>query len=121
MAIDAWHWHLGGGRLDQVESLTADRVVTVALAQAEEGATAADATLAARRLPSDPGPIDLAALLTTLAQLRYDGPVTPAPDKSHLAGPGRDKIVKSASAALDAVWKAAGLNVAGKLAAVSGR
>ena len=84
-------------------------------------ATAADVPLNARLLPSESGVTDNAAILAILAEQRYDGPVTPAPDKSQFAGMGRDKIVKSCGAALDTIWKAAGLNNAGRLATVSGR
>ena len=77
--------------------------------------------MTSRRLPGDGGAIDNVGLLAALAELRYDGPVTPAPDKSTLAGLGRDAIVKQAGAVLDAAWKAAGLNAAGKLTAVTPR
>ena len=51
--------------------------------------------------------------------MKYEGPVTPAPFKGHLAGQGRDKIVKLSAAALDECWQAAGLNSQGKLGSVS--
>ncbi len=121
VALDAWHWHLGGGTLDHLQALTADKIVTVSLADADPEATAENATLEGRRLPGDGGAIDSTAILATLAELNYDGPVSASPDKSQFAGLSRDKIVKKTGAALDHVWKAAGLNVAGRLAAVSGR
>jgi len=121
VALDVWHWHLGGGTLDHLRSLGADKIVTVSLADADSEITAENATLAGRKLPGDGGAIDSTAVLTTLAELNYDGPVSVAPDKSQLAGLSRDKIVKNTGAALDRVWKAAGLNVAGRLATVSGR
>ncbi len=121
LALDSWHWQLGGGKLDALRSLGAHEIITVTLADGPAGIDAADVELSARRLPGDGGAIDNAGLLAVLAQLRYDGPVTPAPDKQALAGLGRDAIVKQAGAALDAVWKAAGLNPAGKLAAVTPR
>jgi hypothetical protein len=72
-------------------------------------------------LPGDGGSIDNAALLTSLAELSYDGPVTPLVGADHWAGASRAQIVKQAAAALDAAWKSAGLNLAGKLTAVPGR
>ncbi|MBI3837847.1 MAG: sugar phosphate isomerase/epimerase [Planctomycetia bacterium] len=121
LAFDSWHWHLGGGTLDQLRAVQGDKIVTVSLADCDADATAESAQLESRRLPSEGGALDAAALLSTLAELHYDGPVTPAPDKSQFAALGRDKIVKQAGVALDRVWKAAGLNLAGKLATVSGR
>jgi sugar phosphate isomerase/epimerase len=121
VALDTWHWHLGGGTIEQLRSLGADKFVAVSLADAEAGLTAADADLAARRLPAEGGAVDNAAVLTALAEMRYDGPVTPAADKSQFAGQGRDQIVKRAAAAFDGVWKAAGLNASGRLSTVGGR
>jgi sugar phosphate isomerase/epimerase len=120
LAFDAWHWHVGGGTLDQLRA-QADKIVTVALADCDAETTAENAKLEARRLPVEGGLIDSVATLSMLAELRYDGPVTPAPDKSQLAGLSRGKVVQQAGEALDRVWKAAGLNVAGKLTAVPGR
>ena len=59
--------------------------------------------------------------MSMLAQQGFDGPVTPAPDRGEFAGVGRDAIVKQASAAVDRVWKAAGISATGKLAAATAR
>ena len=114
VAFDSWHWHVGGGTLDALRALGGEKVVTVSLVDAETEA-AVDAPLTARRLPGD-GVIDLSAVLTVLAETRYDGPVTPEADRSQFGNLGRDQIVKQAGAALDRVWKAAGLGPTGKLA-----
>jgi sugar phosphate isomerase/epimerase len=98
-----------------------EKIVTVSLADCDADATAHNARLESRRLPDTDKTIDSAALLATLADLHYDGPVTPAPDKSQFAALSREKIVKETGAALDRVWKAAGLNSSGKLSPVSGR
>jgi hypothetical protein len=99
----------------------ADKIVTVTLADAEFDTTAATATLEARKLPGEEGAIDIASVLTTIAELGYDGPVTPAPDRGQFPGQGREAIVKQLGTALDRVWKSAGLTAGGKLAAVPGR
>jgi sugar phosphate isomerase/epimerase len=101
--------------------VTGDRIVTISLADCDAGTTAENARLESRRLPDAGGSFDAASVLSTLADLRYDGPVTPAPDKSQFVALSREKIVKQAGTALDRVWKAAGLNTSGKLAAVPGR
>ncbi len=121
IALDTWHWHLGGGKLDALKALPADSIVTVALSDAQPGDNAQAIELAARRLPGDGGAIDNAALLAALAEARYDGPVTPLAGQAALSGLSRAQIVKQAAAGLDAAWKAAGLNAAGKLATVPGR
>jgi sugar phosphate isomerase/epimerase len=121
LALDTWHWHLGGGTIQHLRSLAADKIVSVSLGDAEPGLTAANAESATRRLPGDGGAVDNAGVLAALAELGYHGPVTPTADPSQFAGQSRDQIVKSTAAAFDAVWKAAGLNQAGRRVAVGGR
>jgi sugar phosphate isomerase/epimerase len=120
LALDTWHWQLGGGSIDQLRSLAREKIIAVSLADAEPGLTADRASLADRHLPGEGGAVDNAVVLTALGKLGYDGPVTPAADKSRLAGRGRDQIVKAAAAAFDQAWNAAGLSPAGRLAAVGG-
>jgi sugar phosphate isomerase/epimerase len=120
VAFDTWHWHLSGGTLDVLRSLTADKIITVSLADAEPEITAADAGAEARRLPGDGGAIDIPAVLVTLAELGYDGPVSPEPDRSQFGAASRQQVVKQAGAALDSVWKTAGLSGSGKLMPVRG-
>ncbi len=117
LVLDTWHWYLGGGTLEQIRSLTGDKIVAVYLADCDPDVTATSATGKARRLPGETGVIDCAGILTALGGIRYAGPITPSPVKGNMAGQGRDKIVKAASAAFDQVWKAAGLNPHGNLVA----
>jgi sugar phosphate isomerase/epimerase len=121
LSLDSWHWHLGGGTVEQIQALGPGKITTVTLSDAVPDLTAVEAKTTDRRLPFDGGAIDNAALLGVLADLRYDGPVTPAADPSQLAGQSRPQIFKAAASALDTVWKSAGLNPAGKRAAVPGR
>jgi sugar phosphate isomerase/epimerase len=121
LALDTFHWQLGGGSVEQVRSLGAERIITVALGDVEPARTAADAQPSDRRLPAEEGAVDNVGILAALAELNYDGPVTPTADKSQLGAASRDQTVKAAAAACDAVWKAAGLSPAGKRATVSGR
>ena len=54
----------------------------------------------------------MAAVLSTLAQLGYDGPVTPRPSRTALKNLRRDLAVRETSESLTKVWKAAGLPTA---------
>ena len=114
LVLDTWHWHLGGGTLDPIRSLDGEQIVAVYLSDCDEGVTAADAVETARRLPGETGVIDCAAILTALAELGYEGPLSPRPCRENLAGQSRDKSVKAASSALDECWKTAGLSSQGK-------
>ncbi len=79
LALDVWHWHLGGGTHEQLHALGAGRIITVSLADADVGAFAASAKPSERRLPGETGVIDSAAIVASLAEQGYDGPVTPRP------------------------------------------
>jgi sugar phosphate isomerase/epimerase len=107
--------------MESVRALSSDKLVSVVLSDAATDSTAQEARWEARRLPAEGGSVDNVAVLAALAELRYDGPVTPAADPGQFAGASREKIVKMAGASLDRVWKAAGLGLSGRLAAVSGR
>ncbi len=120
LSLDVWHVWAAGGSLDAVsKKLKADQIIAVALADAAQpDATQPDATqpeggdphdAATRLLPGETRVIDSAAALSMLADLDYDGPVTPLPDRSRFAGMRRDAIAKLAGEKLDAVWQAAGL------------
>jgi hypothetical protein len=54
-----------------------------------------------------------------LAEIGYDGPVTPAPSRSRVSGNSRDAVVRTMAQQLDKVWKEAGLSPSGKLTAAA--
>jgi sugar phosphate isomerase/epimerase len=119
--LDLWDLFAAGGSLDAVRKLSADKIVAVQLADAASDAAAGGWPSTARVLPGETGVIDAAGALAILAELGYDGPITPVPHIKRLAGMRRDAVVKLAGAQLDQVWKAAGLNPAGKMAASPAR
>ncbi|HEY1785473.1 MAG TPA: TIM barrel protein [Pirellulales bacterium] len=112
MALDLWHWHLGGGTIDQIRALGAGKIVTVGLADADPDTTAENADRAVRQLPGATGVIDCAEVLSLLSAGKYDGPVTALPSPSIFVGQSRERIAKQTAEALDKVWKAAGLQTA---------
>ena len=89
--------------------LSAGKIVTVGLADADPDTTAENADRAIRRLPGTTGVIDAAEVLSLLAAGKYDGPVTALPSPAVFDGQSRERIVKQTAEALDNVWKAAGL------------
>lgn len=122
VALDTWHWHLGGGTLDQLRNLGTLPVVSVALADCDADALADTVEDSARRLPGETGVIDHVAVVSLLADLNYAGPLTPQPHPSRLPNIGRDKVIRQAATALDAIWSAAGLSPTGKkTAALAGK
>jgi sugar phosphate isomerase/epimerase len=114
IVLDTWHWQVGGGTQEYLQALEGNKIVAVYLADCDAEVTAANAIEGHQRLPGETGVVDCVSILTTLAEKGYEGPVTPYAYKGNLTG-GREKVVKAASAALDQVWKQAGLNSQGKL------
>jgi sugar phosphate isomerase/epimerase len=117
VVLDLWDLYASGGSLEAIRKLSADKIVAVQVADAASDAAAGAWPATSRVLPGETGLIDAAGALAMLAELGYDGPVVPVPHLSRVAGLRSDAIVKLAGEKLDQVWKAAGLNPAGKLTA----
>ena len=118
VVLDVWDLHVSGAPAQSVRNFSAEQIVAVQLADLpEEDIPAAELTEASRLMPAATGRIDIPAFLISLAELGYDGPVTPKPSRKALGSNRRDSIVRQAGDALNRVWKAAGLTPDGKLAA----
>ena len=100
--VDLFEWHFGGGKLDHVKKLGADKVVMVRANDA-----AADATLENlspekhRLLPMASGVIDAAEWADLFKEMGVQCPLTPFPHPLQLRGITRDRIVKMASDSID--------------------
>jgi sugar phosphate isomerase/epimerase len=116
VAVDLWALQVSGAGIDGLKKLKPAQIFTVDLSDAKDASPEA-----ARLLPGETGVIDAAAMLTYLAEIGYEGPITPRRDPAQYPGQSRDVIVREAGQKLDAVWKAAGLSPAGKLQAVAGK
>jgi sugar phosphate isomerase/epimerase len=116
IVLDLWHWHFGGGTIKQIRELQPDQIVQVRVSDATEDADPAKAADDQRALPGKGGQIDGAAALRILGEMNYLGPVSPFANARIMPGMTRDRIVRTAGEALDAVWKEAGLNRHGRLA-----
>lgn len=115
LALDVWDLHATGKNVENIRKLSAP-LISVELADFPAETPIESAAEQARLLPGESGQIDASLALTILAEKGYDGPVTPAPDRSRFAGQRREEVGRRAGQALDQVWKAAGLSPAGKLA-----
>lgn len=103
LLLDAWQWWVGGGDQEKLRSLRGDQVLSVRLADIPAGADYSTITGDQRVMPGDGGMIDSAALLATLEDLGYDGPVALAPNPDQFKGQKREAIVSRASTTLDAL------------------
>lgn len=120
--LDVWHVWASGSPLDEVrKKLKRGQVAAVSLSDAAEESAADRQDPGSRRLPGETGIIDCSGVLSKLAELGYDGPVTPVPGQVQIATMRRDQLVKLAGTQLDTLWKAAGLGPAPKMAATASR
>ncbi len=107
---DAWNWKVGGGTFDQFREFPVEELVAVDLADAPAEVDLAEITEEQRLLPGEGGVIDCQAIVNTLRDADYDGPVTPAPHRAALAGMTRGEVVYAASRSLELLWQGAGLS-----------
>jgi sugar phosphate isomerase/epimerase len=113
--VDLFEVFASGGSFDDIRKLGGDKIVSVVVSDLPADKAATECTDEDRLLPGETGTIDLTAALVMLAELGYEGPVTPAVAAEHAAGMKREQIVKTAGDRLKQAWTAAGLNPAGKL------
>lgn len=79
LLLDCWHWYTSHGTLDELRQLKADQVVYVHVNDAPPNIPIDQQIDNIRCLPGETGVIPLAEFLKILAQIGYDGPVTPEP------------------------------------------
>ncbi len=113
--VDTWHWFVGGGSIDQLRGLSADQIVSVQLANVPADQPLGSISRDNRLFPNEEGIADLVAVVRHLAELGYKGPMTLCPHPSTLGDSTRDAIIARAKDCYDQLWKAAGLNSAGRL------
>ena len=114
--VDLFEIHASGSSFDDIKKL-GTRIASVIAADAPAEKAASDCDDNDRMLPVENGAIDLAAMLVTLAESGYEGPITPSVSPEHTKGLKREQIVKTAGERLTQAWTAAGLSPAGKLTA----
>ncbi len=112
--VDVWDWWLAGSSVESIRSLPLQQIVAVRLADLPADIPSDQITEAHRLLPGATGKIDCVAVLTALAEMGYDGPVTIKADRSAYESTRRDRMARQAGEILDKLWKAAGLPSEGK-------
>jgi len=112
LLIDTWDVAVCGGTPESLKKLPPQQIVAVQVAEAPAEGAPAEFNEGSRLLPGDEkGRGQVAPMLTALAELGFDGPVTPKPSRSAFPNRKRDLVVKLAAESLDRVWKAANLPV----------
>jgi sugar phosphate isomerase/epimerase len=112
LLLDAWHLYTSGGSVEDLDSIVAQDVVTVHVNDAPAGVPLAEQVDNVRCLPMETGVIDLPAFMRKLADMGYDGPVTPEPFSQRINEiAGRDPLQAAQVVAgyMDKMWQASGL------------
>jgi sugar phosphate isomerase/epimerase len=115
LVLDLFQVYAGGNTLDDLKKLAPERIVAVYLSDMPADLPREELTANHRLLPGETGAIDSAQALTFLAEVDYEGPVSPAADREPTQSLKREALVRLAAERLDAAWKAAGLDPQGKL------
>ncbi len=110
--IDTWDWVVGGGTMDQLIELAADQIVAVQISSVAEDVDLATAESNQRVVPESSGAFDHTQLITHLASIGFDGPVSPGASNQSYKGKTRENIVGWAQEAIDGIFTSAGLEVA---------
>src|SRR5918995_751396 len=115
--LDSWHLYTSGGTVADLERLTNDDVVVVHVNDAPAEIALDEQIDTVRTLPMETGVIDLVGFMHALREMGYGGPVMPEPFSQRindLATTDPDSAVREAARSMDALWRAAGLEVMGE-------
>ena len=107
--LDAWNWQIGDGTPEKLRAFRGEQIIAAELSDIPAGADLATLTEEQRLLPGEGGQIDSVAYLATLQELGFDGPVSAAVHPAANKETKREALVQKASAALDTLWLAAGI------------
>jgi sugar phosphate isomerase/epimerase len=110
LLLDCWHWYTSGGTLEALHALQPAQVVYVHVNDAPTGIHRDEQKDEVRALPGETGVIAIADFLQALAQIGYDGPVTPEPFKKELGDlPFDESRLTMVGASLDKIFSQAGI------------
>lgn len=109
VALDTWSFHVGGGSMDQLTEIPADRVFSLRLADISEKTDLKKATNKNRLMPGLGGVIDNVKIVSHFAKAGYKGPITPMGHATNTSGMTRDALVSAAQDAIDKVLQEAGV------------
>jgi len=108
--LDVWDLVVGGGSIESIGGMSPQQIVAVQVAELPQDVAVADLDKDSRLLPVvENGRIDIAAVLGSLKDIGYEGPVAVAPSQGIFRTRRRDMIARQVAEALDAPWRAAGL------------
>ncbi|MYC55206.1 MAG: sugar phosphate isomerase/epimerase [Chloroflexi bacterium] len=110
LLLDAWHLYTSGGAVDDLDSISNADIVNVHVNDAPRGLQMHEYIDNDRRLPLETGVLPLREFMQKLAQLEYDGPVTPEPFSARLNAMNDDlQAARITAESMNQLWGLAGL------------
>ncbi len=112
LLLDAWHLYTSGGDVADLDTITEEDVVLLHVNDAPAGVAADDQIDTIRRLPMEPGVIDLPALMRKLKEMGYTGPVVPEPFSqrvNEIAATDPLAAATLAAGTMNQLWEESGL------------
>ena len=114
LALDTWSWKVGGGGMEHLADLKGSQIVTVTIADAPADADLEKIEVAQRFLPTEESIPAYAQFVASLAERKYEGPLTLLPASRHVSGMTRDYAIDKCALLLEQIWSQAGLTKPGK-------
>ena len=109
LLFDCWHWYTSRGTVDEILALRPEQVVNVHVNDAPAGIPVDEQIDSVREMPGATGVVDISSFLGALAEIGYDGPITPEPFNKELREMPREEALAATAASLDAILPQAGL------------
>ncbi|MCY2998434.1 MAG: hypothetical protein NT168_10035, partial [Planctomycetota bacterium] len=109
MLIDTFHWTVGKGTWEQLESFPVGRIGGLNIADASEIPEISDCKESHKLVAASVGTIDNSRFAKILSGNAYDGPITSTPALANLGSVKRDLIASKAQDVLDSTLTQAGL------------
>jgi sugar phosphate isomerase/epimerase len=100
LVLDSWHWWMSGSPADELAALRREEIVLVDLDDAPPGVPRMELPDRRRELPGATGVIDLAAFVSALRRLGYNGPVRAEPFEFSGCNAPCDEVCRRTAAAL---------------------
>jgi len=114
LALDTWNWKVGGGTMQHLAELNGSQIVTVTIADVPADANFETIEASQRFLPSEETIPAYAQFAASLAERKYEGPVTLLPASRHVSGMTRDNNIDKCALLLEQIWSQAGLTKPGR-------
>ena len=105
--------------MHHLAELTGKQIVTVTMADVPADADLEQISASQRFLPAEETIPAYSQFVASLAERKYQGPVTLLPAARHLSGMSRDGIIDKCAMLLEQMWTQAGLSKPGRPALVA--